>query len=55
LPRFMQPRFIEFVDVLPRTSTEKLDKKQLRARGVSASAWDRDASATARAPSAVHG
>jgi crotonobetaine/carnitine-CoA ligase len=41
LPRFMTPRFIEFVDELPRTSTGKIQKRSLRAALVSAKTWDR--------------
>jgi crotonobetaine/carnitine-CoA ligase len=43
VPRFMLPRYVELVDVLPRTATEKLDKKSLRVRGVSEATWDREA------------
>jgi crotonobetaine/carnitine-CoA ligase len=41
LPRFMTPRFIEFVDELPRTATGKIQKKSLRADLMSANTWDR--------------
>jgi len=41
LPRFMTPRFIEFVDELPRTPTGKVQKRLLRANLVSANTWDR--------------
>jgi crotonobetaine/carnitine-CoA ligase len=41
LPRFMTPRFIEFVDELPRTPTGKIQKRLLRAEVVSANTWDR--------------
>lgn len=34
---FMIPRYVEIVDDLPRTSTEKIDKQALRARGPSVS------------------
>ena len=43
VPRYMVPRYVEFVDALPMTATEKLDKKSLRARGVSGEAFDREA------------
>ncbi|MGH3729934.1 MAG: AMP-binding protein [Micromonosporaceae bacterium] len=46
LPRFMVPRYIEFVDALPRTPTDKVAKYRLRAegeRGVTAATWDREA------------
>ena len=40
LPKFMQPRFIEFVTELPRTGTSKLNKQQLVKQGLGANAWD---------------
>jgi crotonobetaine/carnitine-CoA ligase len=33
MPGFMVPRFLEFVDELPRTPTGKIEKHQLRSRG----------------------
>ena len=41
LPRFMTPRFIEFVEALPRTPTGKIQKKALRTDRLSPGAWDR--------------
>jgi crotonobetaine/carnitine-CoA ligase len=41
VPRFMAPRFIEFVDELPRTPTGKIQKKALRTEILSARTWDR--------------
>ncbi len=38
---FMQPRYIEFVESFPRTDTGRVQKFDLRRRGVS-TAWDRD-------------
>ncbi|OLF06179.1 ATP-dependent acyl-CoA ligase [Actinophytocola xinjiangensis] len=46
LPRFMVPRYVEFVDALPRTPTDKVAKYRLRAqgeRGITPSTWDREA------------
>lgn len=40
LPRFMVPRFIEFVDSLPRTHTQKLRRAELRKSGHSKATWD---------------
>ena len=40
LPKFMWPRYIEFVDSLPRTGTNKVEKTRLVQQGLSASAWD---------------
>lgn len=45
LPDFMVPRYVEFVDELPRTSTDKIAKHELRAmgeRGLTAGTWDRE-------------
>jgi crotonobetaine/carnitine-CoA ligase len=41
LPRFMTPRFIEFVDEMPRTPTGKIQKKLLRTDPLNARVWDR--------------
>jgi crotonobetaine/carnitine-CoA ligase len=45
LPAFMIPRYVEFVDALPRTPTDKVAKHALRARGNSGltpATWDRE-------------
>ncbi len=42
LPHFMIPRFIRVVDDLPRTTTQKIMKAELRSAGVTADTWDRD-------------
>ena len=41
VPRFAIPRFIEFVEVLPRTPSNKVQKHLLRESGVRG-CWDRD-------------
>ncbi len=44
LPRYMVPRYIEFLDELPRTPTDKVAKYRLRAQGlhgITATTWDR--------------
>ncbi len=41
--RHMVPRYIEVVEALPRTPTEKVEKTVLRERGVTSATWDRDA------------
>lgn len=41
MPRYMVPRFIEFVTEFPRTPTGKIQKKQLRERPMSEKSWDR--------------
>jgi crotonobetaine/carnitine-CoA ligase len=46
LPHFMVPRYLEVVDALPKTPTEKVQKEELRARG-SAGCWDRERSEVA--------
>ncbi|MGH3320882.1 MAG: AMP-binding protein [Streptosporangiaceae bacterium] len=43
LPRFMVPRYVEFVDDLPRTATDKIAKYRLREagdHGITPSTWD---------------
>ncbi len=40
MPYFMVPRFIEFVDELPKTPTEKVRKQVLRETGVNENTWD---------------
>jgi crotonobetaine/carnitine-CoA ligase len=43
LPRFMVPRYLDFVDELPKTPTAKIRKIDLRARGITDTTWDRNA------------
>lgn len=43
LPYFMVPRYLEFVDELPKTPTQKVQKSALRELGVTDSTWDRQA------------
>jgi crotonobetaine/carnitine-CoA ligase len=44
MPRFMIPRYVEFVDELPKTdATLRVRKVELRAEGVNGRTWDRDA------------
>jgi crotonobetaine/carnitine-CoA ligase len=40
-PHFLVPRYIEFVDELPRTPTGRVQKFKLRERGVTPGTWDR--------------
>ncbi|MGI9413269.1 MAG: AMP-binding protein [Hyphomicrobiales bacterium] len=40
---FMIPRYVEFVDALPKTPTGKIQKFPLRDRGVTTTTWDREA------------
>jgi crotonobetaine/carnitine-CoA ligase len=43
LPRFAIPRFLDVVADLPRTENGKVQKFVLRERGVTPTAWDREA------------
>ncbi len=40
MPRFAIPRYVEFLNELPKTQTGKVKKQELRARGVTAATWD---------------
>jgi crotonobetaine/carnitine-CoA ligase len=42
MPRFAQPRYLRFVDALPKTETEKIRKVDLRKAGVTADTIDLD-------------
>jgi crotonobetaine/carnitine-CoA ligase len=42
MPYFAVPRYIEFIDALPKTPTERVQKYQLRQAGITANTWDRD-------------
>jgi crotonobetaine/carnitine-CoA ligase len=42
LPRFARPRYIDIVEALPTTPTQKVRKQELRTRAVTSSTWDRD-------------
>ncbi|MCP3939774.1 MAG: ATP-dependent acyl-CoA ligase [Actinomycetia bacterium] len=46
--RHMVPRFIDFVDELPRTPTEKVRKDVLRDRGTTPTTWDTQESSRVR-------
>ena len=39
-PRFLVPRYIEFLEELPMTPTQRVQKYKLRQRGVTADTWD---------------
>ncbi len=41
MSRFMVPRFIDFIDALPKTPSNRTRKVELRDRGVTATTWDR--------------
>lgn len=44
LPYFAVPRFVRFLEALPKTQTEKVRKDELRGAGVAKDTWDREAS-----------
>jgi crotonobetaine/carnitine-CoA ligase len=52
MPKFMLPRYIEFVPVLPRNPTSKVEKYKLVAQGLGADSYDREAAAGERAGAA---
>ncbi len=43
MARFMLPRYVEVVDALPKTPTEKVRKAELRSAGITEATWDRAA------------
>jgi crotonobetaine/carnitine-CoA ligase len=43
MPYFMVPRYLRFVDALPKTPTERVQKVKLRDEGITADTWDREA------------
>lgn len=42
MARYMVPRYIDVVDSLPKTPTEKVEKYRLVERGITANTWDRE-------------
>jgi crotonobetaine/carnitine-CoA ligase len=42
MPYFAVPRFVEFLDSLPKTPTERVQKYQLKQAGITANTWDRE-------------
>lgn len=44
-PYFFVPRYIDFIDEMPRNPHGRIQKEDLRARGVGDSTWDREAAA----------
>jgi crotonobetaine/carnitine-CoA ligase len=43
IPYFMVPRYIRFVEVLPKTPTERVQKVKLREEGITPDTFDREA------------
>jgi carnitine-CoA ligase len=52
VPAYMVPRYVDIVDDLPRTPTEKIRKIELRHRGVGPATWDRLAGSSGERPRA---
>jgi crotonobetaine/carnitine-CoA ligase len=42
LPKFMLPRYLEFIDALPKTDSMKIEKFKLRELGNTERTWDRE-------------
>jgi crotonobetaine/carnitine-CoA ligase len=42
MPYFAVPRFVEFMDALPKTPTERVQKYLLKEAGVTPNTWDRE-------------
>ena len=42
MPYFAVPRYVEFVESLPKTPNEKIQKNKLREAGITADTWDRE-------------
>lgn len=55
LPRFAEPRYIEIVESLPKTQTERIRKDELRRRGVTPRTWDRHAVPAGAHERSTHG
>ena len=42
LPHFAVPRYVRWMDTLPRTPSQRVEKYRLRTDGVADDAWDRE-------------
>ena len=42
MPYFAVPRFVEFMESLPKTPTERVQKYLLKQAGVTPNTWDRE-------------
>jgi crotonobetaine/carnitine-CoA ligase len=42
MPRHWVPRYVEYMDELPRTESHKLKKSDLRDAGITPQTWDRE-------------
>lgn len=43
MPYFAVPRYVDFIDEIPKTPSQKIQKNKLRERGLGQSVWDREA------------
>ena len=43
MPYFAVPRYVEFLDDLPKNAVGRVLKFELRARGITPTTWDREA------------
>ncbi len=41
MPYFMIPRYLDFIDEIPKTPTGKMEKYKLREKGITPTTWDR--------------
>lgn len=42
MPAFAVPRFIEFINILPKTPTDRVEKYKLKQAGITVNTWDRE-------------
>jgi crotonobetaine/carnitine-CoA ligase len=42
MPYFAVPRYVEFMESLPKTPTERVEKYKLKQSGITANTWDRE-------------
>jgi crotonobetaine/carnitine-CoA ligase len=42
MPYFAVPRFVEFMESLPKTPTERVQKYLLKQAGITTNTWDRE-------------
>jgi crotonobetaine/carnitine-CoA ligase len=47
MPHYMVPRYVRFIESLPKTPTQKVQKAVLRTEGVTPDTWDREAAGMA--------
>jgi carnitine-CoA ligase len=42
MPYFAVPRFVEFMESLPKTPTDRVEKYKLKQAGITTNTWDRE-------------